>query len=454
MFFALYAALSGRMAFAVAVVPTYLPPHSVSGFSSGGSLAVNHLIAFSSKVQGVGLVGGSPYGCNSLPDSGFTCSGFQTSNTAHLENKTIPWQDYLKICHQYLKAKEAAGKIDSVSNLRNKPVFLLSGTDDTWVYQPVMRAVADQFKNLSAKLKTEFTLPAAHSWVVDNITCKHPGEQQSKKSCCGRKNKSTSCPFPATKKLTWDGCCGVCSSGDGDSSPRVHISPGWRPPINSCNYDMAGELLRWILGEENVQPRSIAQRVVAANLLQVNQSNYLPQNTSLAQAQVDEIGFMYIPVKCRKMGFLLSKAHRTMANPNAIAQWWREWPCGVHVHYHPCGGSWHSVSTSYMLQNALPDYAETNDMVIVYPQTADQGGCWDWWGATGADFDTREGLQMGVVVNMIMGLPKMLATQKAAAQKAAAQKATTPKAVTQKVATPKAVTQKVATETASPSSES
>jgi hypothetical protein len=65
-----------------------------------------------------------------------------------------------------------------------------------------------------------------------------------------------------------------------------------------------------------------------------------------------------------------------------------------------------------MLQNALPDYAETNDMVVVYPQTADGGGCWDWWGATGEAFDTHEGLQLKVVLNMMIDLPQLLGWQK------------------------------------------
>ena len=34
------------------------PPHSVSGFSAGASAAVNHLVAFSDAVQGLGIIGG------------------------------------------------------------------------------------------------------------------------------------------------------------------------------------------------------------------------------------------------------------------------------------------------------------------------------------------------------------------------------------------------------------
>ena len=44
-----------------------LPRHSVSGQSAGGSMSIQHLVAFSSKVDGCAIAAGSPYGCGSLP---------------------------------------------------------------------------------------------------------------------------------------------------------------------------------------------------------------------------------------------------------------------------------------------------------------------------------------------------------------------------------------------------
>ena len=65
-----------------------LPSHSVSGYSAGGSAAVNHLVAFSKVVLGIGVLGAAPYGCNILPDCGDTCSGMDSSGA---ENTSIPW---------------------------------------------------------------------------------------------------------------------------------------------------------------------------------------------------------------------------------------------------------------------------------------------------------------------------------------------------------------------------
>ena len=83
--------------------------------------------------------------------------------------------------------------------------------------------------------------------------------------------------------------------------------------------------------------------------------------------------------------------------------------CGVHVHYHPCGGSLRQVGLSYMLENALPAYAESNDMVVLYPQSGSVrnpsgAGCFDWYGAVGPDFDTRAGVQLNTVLTMMREL--------------------------------------------------
>ena len=53
------------------------------------------------------------------------------------------------------------------------------------ILQVMKEGVAYQFSNLSAKMKTEFSYNAAHSWVVDSETCAHPGVQQPLKACCG-----------------------------------------------------------------------------------------------------------------------------------------------------------------------------------------------------------------------------------------------------------------------------
>eukprot|EP00039_Didymoeca_costata_P023175 m.6241 g.6241 ORF g.6241 m.6241 type:complete len:415 (+) comp3505_c0_seq1:226-1470(+) len=364
-----------------------LPKHIVTGFSAGASAAVNHFVAFSKSVYGLGIIGGSPYGCNILPDAGNTCSGF--ASQGHKPNNSIPWPDFLKLCSTYMKNRAAKGEIDSLSNIVNKPVFLFSGTDDVWVYQNVMKATALQFQGLKANVHTEFTLPAAHSWVVDNTTCSVPLLKR-KGACCGFKDPTTKCSnkLPPTPPDTFpDGCCGACYSGD-------YVTAGWRPPINNCNFDLSGEILKWVFGSSKIKPRD-KSHVSENYLYNIPQAPFVPNNSTTKKAQLDDIGFIYIPPKC------LAPSNKTLPYPKYHST------CGVHIHYHPCGGSWRDVSTGYMMQNALPAYATANNFVIIYPQSVSIGnpegdGCFDWSGSTSDIFDTKSGAQIGTAINMMM----------------------------------------------------
>jgi hypothetical protein len=48
-----------------------------------------------------------------------------------------------------------------------KPAYIFSGTADAVVYQCVMESVRSQLSQLGANVASEFSLPAAHGWVVD-----------------------------------------------------------------------------------------------------------------------------------------------------------------------------------------------------------------------------------------------------------------------------------------------
>ena len=364
--------------------PRAVPRHSVSGFSSGASLAINHLLAFSSSVVGAGVLAGSPYGCASLPDAANVCSGMGHSGA--LPNASIPWATYVTRCVAYANSRSAQGTIDPLSSLAGKPVFLFSGTLDTIVFQPVMHAVMQQLTRLNASVRAKFDIPAEHSWVVDSQTCAHPGAR-APSECCGLKDASTTCPPPSQLMPSASGCCGECAAGGPGS-------PWWKPPINSCEYDLSGEMLRFILeGPDRpsgpAMPLSRAQPV-PANLRSVNQSALLAAGWSAASAFVDEQGFVYLPTRCE-------------ANLRS---------CAVHVHYHACGAGWRFLSSSYMLETGLAAYAEGSGIVLVYPQASQSGpsgaGCWDWYGATGADvFDTRDGVQLRLALRMVESLPEL-----------------------------------------------
>ena len=66
-----------------------------------------------------------------------------------------------------------------------------------------------------------------------------------------------------------------------------------------------------------------------------------------------------------------------------------------------------------MLGSGKAAYAESNGLILLYPQASVQGAwgadCWDWAGdATGPDFDTHNGVQLGAVVAMVGDLEAII----------------------------------------------
>lgn len=64
-----------------------------------------------------------------------------------------------------------------------------------------------------------------------------------------------------------------------------------------------------------------------------------------------------------------------------------------------------AVGDAFLDDSDLNQYADTNDLVILYPQVsaASPQGCWDWWGylANDASYAQKSGAQMSAVMAMI-----------------------------------------------------
>ena len=87
-----------------------------------------HAFAFSSRVDGIGVASGAPYGCNLLP--GDSCGH---------DAPTGAWANELARFRKYIAARYARGAIDNPSNLTGTPAFLFRGTLDRLVALPVMQ---------------------------------------------------------------------------------------------------------------------------------------------------------------------------------------------------------------------------------------------------------------------------------------------------------------------------
>jgi poly(3-hydroxybutyrate) depolymerase len=290
---------------------------TVSGVSSGGYMAVQMHVAHSASVAGAGVIAGGPYYC--AQDSVFTA--FYNCMTPGRWTP-LPQTATLKELTDELSA---AGRIDPVRHLENARAWLFTGGNDHTVY----REVVEGLRNFYADYKVQVTL-------VADISAGH-----------------------AMVTLVRGTKCGT-------SEP---------PFIVDCDYDAAGALLQWLLG--NLKPAAAKE---TGRLVRFDQSPFAGSDISM-----DATGFVYVPQMCDKVR------------------------CRIHVAFHGCGQGAAEIGEEFVRDAGYNAWADTNGLIILYPQaikrfsplTWNPRGCWDWWGYTGADYHTRSGAQIRAVKAMI-----------------------------------------------------
>lgn len=151
------------------------------------------------------------------------------------------------------------------------------------------------------------------------------------------------------------------------------------PFLGNCQYDAAGLLLGHLLPP--LQPKAAT---ASGDLLQINQHHL----AAVAKGQLAESGYLYVPKSC-------SEGQQ----------------CRLHVSFHGCKQYAGAVGDAYARGTGLNEYADTNQLVVFYPQTDksamapfNPNGCWDWWGYSGENYATKQGPQMAAVKQLIDAL--------------------------------------------------
>lgn len=191
-------------------------------------------------------------------------------------------------------------------------------------------------------------------------------------------------------------------------NPNPNLTPIRNPRsyIEACGYDGAGGVLKHMYGDSLTQPAGPAK---PENLLVFDQSAFwinathpelkspnLPADGSGGTAA---FAYAYVPASCRKQA-------------GAVAGMRSRPPCRMHLYHHGCGGEWGSDFYNGVTHHGgFNEWAEANDLVIVYPAMRSwgvtgqaRGGCWDGYAQTGSDYGLQSGAQISVVHNMIAQL--------------------------------------------------
>ena len=221
---------------------------SVSGISSGAYMAGQFHLAFSTTVVGAGVVAGGPWGCASNGSGDSLLLG-------GLDNATRALAGCMQVTGgapdggalaEAAKAFAHKHRIDPLSGLEGDRVYLFHGESDSVVATPVTTTAEAFYRSAGitvADMHAVYQLPggkAGHSLVVDR-----------------------------------DG-----SACDANASPF----------IDDCDYDQAGEILRWIYPDLVGRPGPAAGRRIV-----FDQTEFLAGAVGWGIARE---GVAYVPADC------------------------------------------------------------------------------------------------------------------------------------------------------------
>jgi len=306
---------------------------SVSGLSSGGFMAVQFDVAYSSVLKGAGIIAGGPYSCAlgnvTTATTVCSCTGIPFFCRVAPGATNVP--GLIKITDQNANS----GAIDATSNLSNHKIWMFSGTGDTLVPQPVMDDLATYYRHYISKVSNiafKKDIPAKHAMPTDFFG-----------NACG--NLGT-------------------------------------PYINNCNFDAAGELLKWIYGAA-LNPKNAG--TLTGQFIEFDQKEFIDDHNPTAHGMANS-GFVYVPANCDKSN-------------NQV--------CRLHVAFHGCLQDPTNIQDKFIKETGYNKWADTNNIIVIYPQASpltplkNPNACWDWFNYDDPNYATKIGRQMLAVKRMV-----------------------------------------------------
>jgi poly(3-hydroxybutyrate) depolymerase len=359
---------------------------TISGISSGADLAAHFAVAYSDITSGAAIFAGEPWLCAVTRFPGepvFTCAaaeakigspgpgcaglptGFAPCEGCGSDGNTTVLYDHCKsrgpgALPLYLDVPTLAGAAAAAA--RADLIAPLAGLSAmrTYLYRGALDSCyLDGAVNFTAAFFSAFAAdPASQVVFVANVPSGH---------CTP----------------TIDPWVPRASCGHGAGAP---------PAVENCDYDGAGAAFAHMYGALAPPPSHACGADCAARALPFNQTLY----QAGVWAALGSTGYVYVPAAC--------------AGGAA---------CRLHVALHGCGMSMYNpkMNTSYVLHAGFNPWAESNGIVVLYPQgggyeesgtaapTPQLGaGCFDGYGQTSPDFAWRSAPQLATLRAMVAAL--------------------------------------------------
>ncbi|MFC5740834.1 PHB depolymerase family esterase [Dyella tabacisoli] len=243
------------------------------------------------------------------------------------------------------KQRSAAGDIGALKDLAHARVYVLHGKDDKLVAPTVAEAATHFYQQLR-----------------DGT----PGLKAMQVHDDGERAFAHNLPILAKP--------GAFDSDDCDRSVT--------PFLGHCGFDAAGEIFSQLYGK----PAHAASEA-KGELRRFDQNAFRPDG---ADAFLAAEGYVYLPPSC-----LAGK------------------PCGLLVAFHGCKQNAGAVGEAFVKDAGFNRWADVYAVAVLYPQTRasmaplNPQACWDWWGYSGTDYDSRHGVQLRWLTGVVgaLGLP-------------------------------------------------
>lgn len=306
---------------------------TVSGLSSGAYMAVQFHISHSRVVNGSAIFAGGPFYC-------------AESNLEYAEHKCMdnelgyPQVDKLVAL---TRTDATLGFVDDPDlHLKNDPVYLFSGKDDSVVDQSVAKALYQYYETFTTNIVAEFNLDAEH--------------------CLPTLNYGVNCQTLES------------------------------PYIGNCNYDGAERAFHTLYGNGGNSGGLAAAASgveelakVDGNLFAFDQTEYFIQD---GLTSIGDVGYIYIPQSCQEGAKckLHVSFHGCKQNLELIGNEYAK-NTGFNVY----------AETNNIV--VVYPYVKVSHTVPFNPK-----GCWDWWAYTGVYYGTKKGVQLEFVSNIIRRL--------------------------------------------------
>ena len=334
---------------------------TVSGVSSGGFFAHQFHVAYSSLVQGAGLVAAGPYACAEQAPSSLAFNPFRSvivalavcSRAGRRElgfiGGLMPERPDPDEAVAAARKEHRRGSIDALANLAGSRVWLFSGGKDEIVPPATVHALQSFYEAMGVRtpaLRVVEVAGAAHGLPIGQ--------------------------FPEQTALT-----------------AIECGRYGSPFLIRCGEDAPRDLLQHLY-PAGFRDAGTPERV---RLLRFDQRAFFDPDD--ASVSMSEAGYIYVPASC---------GEGAPSGPR----------CRLHVAFHGCRQAESDIGDDFYWDAGYNRWAGANRIVVLYPQaiawtrssdpsglSGNPNGCWDWWGYSGPGYYRQDGKQMQAVKAMI-----------------------------------------------------